>query len=58
MIKDRAGQRKIEQGTNEEMGGLLYFTHYHQAEQCLSNMDFQLFILFYCFVHISYDLFS
>lgn len=62
MIKDEKGQRKIEQGTNEDMGGLLYLTCYHQADQCLFvvlvNMDFLLIVLFCCFVYMSYDLLS
>lgn len=35
MIKDGTGQRKIEQGTNEDTGGLLWVTCYHQGEQWL-----------------------
>lgn len=52
MIKDGTGQRKIEQGTNEDTGGLLWVTCYHQGEQwlfvVLLNLEFQLFILLLC----------
>lgn len=60
MIKDGTGQRKMEQGTNEDTG--VGYCGLHVTIQlnsvwllCLwTTTDFQFVILLCCFVHVSY----